>query len=48
MATPMTDASVYELLRLVPLFADIPVDMTEEEIAIANSIPSARVAPAPA
>ena len=31
-----------------PLFADIPVDMTEEEIAIANSIPSARVAPAPA
>ena len=31
-----------------PLFADIPVDMTEEEIAIANSTPSARLAPPPA
>lgn len=31
-----------------PLFADIPVDMTEEEIAIANSTPSARFAPPPA
>jgi cysteine synthase A len=31
-----------------PLFADIPVDMTEEEIKIANSTPGARVAPAPA
>ncbi len=28
-----------------PLFADIPVDMTEEEIKIANSTPSARLAP---
>jgi cysteine synthase A len=31
-----------------PLFADIPVDMTQEEIEIANSIPGARPAPAPA
>ena len=31
-----------------PLFADIPVDMTEEEIKIANSTPGARMAPAPA
>jgi cysteine synthase A len=31
-----------------PLFADIPVDMTEEEIKIANSTPGARLAPAPA
>jgi cysteine synthase A len=28
-----------------PLFADIPVDMTEEEIKIANSTPGARLAP---
>jgi cysteine synthase A len=31
-----------------PLFADIPVDMTQEEIEIANSISGARPAPAPA
>jgi cysteine synthase A len=31
-----------------PLFADIPVDMTEEEMKIANSIPGVRPAPAPA
>ncbi|HEY8793521.1 MAG TPA: pyridoxal-phosphate dependent enzyme [Gemmatimonadaceae bacterium] len=31
-----------------PLFADIPVDMTEEEIKIANSTPGARLAPPPA
>jgi cysteine synthase len=29
-----------------PLFADVPVDMTEEELRIANSTPSARFAPA--
>ncbi|HXT48602.1 MAG TPA: cysteine synthase A [Gemmatimonadaceae bacterium] len=29
-----------------PLFADVPVDMTDEEIAIANSTPSAQFAPA--
>jgi cysteine synthase len=29
-----------------PLFADIPVDMTEEELRIASSTPSARFAPA--
>ena len=28
-----------------PLFADIPVDMTEEEVRIASSTPSARLAP---
>jgi cysteine synthase A len=27
-----------------PLFADIPVDMTEEELRIASSTPSARLA----
>jgi cysteine synthase len=31
-----------------PLFADIPVDMTEEEVKIANSTPGARLAPPPA
>jgi cysteine synthase A len=31
-----------------PLFADIPVDMTEEEIKIANSTAGARLAQAPA
>ena len=29
-----------------PLFADVPVDMTEEEIALAKSTPSAQFAPA--
>jgi cysteine synthase A len=29
-----------------PLFADVPIDMTEEEIAIAKSTPSAQFAPA--
>ena len=28
-----------------PLFADIPVDMTEEEVAISKSTPSARCRP---
>lgn len=28
-----------------PLFADVPVDMTEEEVRLANSTPSARMAP---
>jgi cysteine synthase A len=31
-----------------PLFADIPVDMTEEELRIASSTPSARLVPQPA
>ncbi|MEP7065317.1 MAG: pyridoxal-phosphate dependent enzyme [Gemmatimonadota bacterium] len=31
-----------------PLFADVPVDMTGEELAIASSTPSARLAAAPA
>jgi cysteine synthase len=31
-----------------PLFADIPVDMTEEELKIASSTPSARLVPQPA
>jgi cysteine synthase len=31
-----------------PLFADIPLDMTEEEVKIANSTPGARLAPPPA
>jgi cysteine synthase A len=30
-----------------PLFADIPVDMTEEELKIASSTPSGRLAPQP-
>jgi cysteine synthase A len=28
-----------------PLFADVPIDMTEEELKIASSTPSARLAP---
>jgi Cysteine synthase len=31
-----------------PLFADVPVDMTEEELKIASSTPSARLVPKPA
>ena len=31
-----------------PLFADVPVDMTAEELEIANSTPSARLVPQPA
>jgi cysteine synthase len=31
-----------------PLFADVPVDMTQEELEIASSTPSARLAPQPA
>lgn len=31
-----------------PLFADVPVDMTAEELEIASSTPSARLAPQPA
>jgi len=37
-----------ELYLSTPLFADIPVDMTEEEVRIASSTPSARLVPQPA